>query len=346
MSGVPLPNLGKIPGVGKIIPALLVAASLIGAGFVFFGDISGGPPLKQVTLEINGDTSILFTRAGNVGSLLGERNIYPGPYDFVNPSARTPIKPGMMISYAPAERILIADAGHEPREIMSPGRTVCDLLLLEGLSVGQLDRVTPPPSTPLERDMLIEITRVEVLDVTTSRVLDPPLVIETDPELPRGNMVEVHAGSPGVAEDVTRYYFMNGEETARVDIGSRIMTQPEDRIARVGVRSTPQIASRGGTGIHRDVIEMDATGYDPGPISCWPFADGKTATGHIAGRGVCAVDPSVIPLGTELWIEGYGYALACDTGGAIKGNRIDLCFDTYREAMNWGRRNVLVYVLE
>ncbi|MCX6645022.1 MAG: 3D domain-containing protein, partial [bacterium] len=214
------------------------------------------------------------------------------------------------------------------------------------ITIGPLDRVVPPPSTPLEEDMTVEISRVEIVDVTTSRVIDPPLVIEPDSELLRGHMVEVTPGTPGVAEDVTRYYYLNGEETTRVDIGSRIMTQPEERVARVGVRSMPPLLSRGNAGIHRNVMEMEATAYDPGPLSCGPFANGRTATGQVATRGVCAVDPTVIPLGTELWIEGYGYALACDTGGAIHGNRIDVCFDSRSEALRWGRKNVLVYVLE
>ena len=346
MSGVPLRKLAKIPDVGIILSALFLAASLIGAGFVFFGDISGGSPQRQVTLEADGISEVYFTRASTVGEFLREQNIDPQPYDHVIPAAVTPIKPGLFISFSPAERVYLADSGAEPHEIMCAGQTVCDLLTMQDITIGPLDRVVPPLATPLEKDMTVEITRVDVLDITTSRVIEPPLVIEPDAELPRGRMEEVSPGSPGVAEDVTRYYFLNGEETTCTDLGSRIMIPPEERVARVGVRSAPPLLSRGSSGIHRDVMEMDATAYDPGLQSCWPFADGLTATGHVAGHGVCAVDPDVIPLGTELWIEGYGYALACDTGGAIKGNRIDLCFDTRSEALHWGRRNVLVYVLE
>ncbi|GAW29881.1 hypothetical protein ULO1_24510 [Carboxydocella sp. ULO1] len=59
-----------------------------------------------------------------------------------------------------------------------------------------------------------------------------------------------------------------------------------------------------------------------------------------------AVDPRVIPFGTRLWIEGYGEGIAADMGSGIKGNHIDLFFDSYGEAINWGMRNVTVYVLE
>jgi 3D (Asp-Asp-Asp) domain-containing protein len=58
------------------------------------------------------------------------------------------------------------------------------------------------------------------------------------------------------------------------------------------------------------------------------------------------VDPKVIPLGTRLFIPGYGYGIAADTGGVIDGNRIDLCYETRAEAMLWGRRTVTITILQ
>lgn len=79
--------------------------------------------------------------------------------------------------------------------------------------------------------------------------------------------------------------------------------------------------------------------YDPG--------NGKyTARGSVLRKGVAAVDPSVIPLGTRLYIVGYGHAIADDTGGAIVGNRIDLAFESQNEALNFGVRNVMVHILD
>jgi 3D (Asp-Asp-Asp) domain-containing protein len=72
----------------------------------------------------------------------------------------------------------------------------------------------------------------------------------------------------------------------------------------------------------------------------------RTALGLPAQYGVVAVDRRVIKLGTRLYVEGYGYAIAGDTGGAIKGNRIDLCFDEYGQAIRWGRRTVRVHILK
>ncbi|MBP2651740.1 MAG: yocH 2 [Firmicutes bacterium] len=71
-----------------------------------------------------------------------------------------------------------------------------------------------------------------------------------------------------------------------------------------------------------------------------------TARGHVVRRGLVAVDPDIIPLGTRLYINGYGYAIADDVGGAIQGNSVDLAFDNVDEAMGFGRRKVTVYILD
>ena len=96
-------------------------------------------------------------------------------------------------------------------------------------------------------------------------------------------------------------------------------------------------------GDYADVLTMEATAYYP--LDCGGDGYGITATGIPATYGVAAVDPYVIPLGTRLYIPGYGEAIAADTGGAIVGYRIDLCMESYDECMQFGRRNVTVYIL-
>lgn len=86
---------------------------------------------------------------------------------------------------------------------------------------------------------------------------------------------------------------------------------------------------------------MEATAYLPEDGN----GDGITATGVPAGYGVAAVDPDVIPLGTRIFVPGYGIALAADTGGAIEGDIVDLCYTDYDEAILFGRRDVDVYLL-
>lgn len=93
------------------------------------------------------------------------------------------------------------------------------------------------------------------------------------------------------------------------------------------------------------ILDMTATAYGPGPLDNGKWND-KTYMGGTVAKGVVAVDPAVIPMGTKLWVEGYGYAVAEDQGSAIKGNRIDLAFNTRQEALNYGIKKIRVFVLE
>ena len=90
---------------------------------------------------------------------------------------------------------------------------------------------------------------------------------------------------------------------------------------------------------------MVATAYD-GCYECnKPYYGQPSYMGLPLARGIVAVDPMVIPMGTKLYVEGYGEAIAADQGGAIKGNRVDLYFDTHQQALNYGMKTVKVTIL-
>ena len=109
-------------------------------------------------------------------------------------------------------------------------------------------------------------------------------------------------------------------------------------------RAREREADRVSRGIprYRAAYTMYASAYLPGDGG----GSGVTATGMVARRGVVAVDPDIIPLGSRLYIPGYGEAIAADTGGAIVGDTIDLCMESYDEAIEFGRRSVEVYVID
>lgn len=93
------------------------------------------------------------------------------------------------------------------------------------------------------------------------------------------------------------------------------------------------------------IFEMEATAYTDDKQSQGKWV-GQTATGVKPQIGVVAVDPKIIPLGTRLYVEGYGQAIAGDTGGAIKGNRIDVFLPNRGDCMRFGRQKVKVRVVE
>lgn len=114
------------------------------------------------------------------------------------------------------------------------------------------------------------------------------------------------------------------------------------KAAQNAVASTP---SRGASTTGKRVITMVATGYD-GCYECnKPYYGYPSYIGLPLARGIVAVDPDVIPMGTRLFVEGYGQAIAADQGNAIQGNRIDLYFDSHQEALNFGKKTVQVTIL-
>ena len=145
--------------------------------------------------------------------------------------------------------------------------------------------------------------------------------------LPKGMEEVLQEGTQGLGEVV------DTKELQRTTI-----TPMKPKIIRAGTRDigVSQLYNQ-----VKSVITMEATAYLPTDGG----GDGITATGMRARHGVVAVDPDVIPLGTRVFIPGYGEAIAADTGGDIVGNRIDVVLEDYGSAMQFGRRTVDVYIL-
>ncbi len=108
------------------------------------------------------------------------------------------------------------------------------------------------------------------------------------------------------------------------------------------------VVPKQGNGEETKYFILEATGYYPGIECCYPFDDGFTAIGDVAGRGSVAIDDKNGPLqmGQMVWIEGYGPGKCNDRGSAIKGWKIDLCFETIEEAREWGKKLVKVYLIK
>lgn len=106
----------------------------------------------------------------------------------------------------------------------------------------------------------------------------------------------------------------------------------------VELEKTHVVVSRGGTYNYVRSMNIETTAYT--------HTGNPTASGVMPKRGMVAVDPSIIPMGTKMYIEGYGYAVAEDTGGLIQGNILDLFMDTEQECVEWGRKTVKIYIIK
>lgn len=216
------------------------------------------------------------------------------------------------------------------------GGTVAEALALAGIEHDADDVLIPPATASLAPGEVVTLHRVE------RRRLDQ--VVETPfetirlpaPYLARGSEVVLADGRKGRSRVRLEVVHVDGKPYAENLLASEVLAEPRAR--RVVIGTGGQVAS----GRRLDLV---ATAYTPGTESCGPDADGRTATGGRAGYGVVAVDPNVIPLGTRLYVEGYGPAVAADVGSGIVGDRIDLCFEDIATARRFGRRTVRVYVL-
>ena len=254
------------------------------------------------------------------------------------------------VVFSPVVTAQSADAKHITATVIVDGQSweftssrasVGGILKEAGVTLGAMDRVYPNLSTPPTAGMHIRVTRITQETVSQIEKIN----YKTRIKFNRRGLSEKTVVQTGKLGEKTVKYLVTYKDGVKADtqrIAAQINAKPVDEIVAVSNVSHIMLASR--SGVRVPSMMMNASGY--APFVCGGSASGRTATGVMAGKGIVAVDPRVIRLGTQLYIEGYGYCVAGDTGGAIKGVRIDLGFDTRSQAMNFGRRSVRVYILE
>lgn len=214
--------------------------------------------------------------------------------------------------------------------------TVADTL--RGLNISADGHtVHPAPDTRIEDGMTIHVlnrhsflSHEEVEIPFATRVID-------DPTLKYGTKKVEKAGVKGkdlvTYENITRIGYQQ-----KIELERKRIQEPAEEVVRQGIAQavwTPE-----GYVPYKYKIIAESTAYTWGG-----GASGNTSLGLTPKRGIIAVDPRRIPYYTKMYIPGYGYAMAGDTGGAINGHRIDLFMDSLAECYQWGRREVEVYIL-
>jgi 3D (Asp-Asp-Asp) domain-containing protein len=224
------------------------------------------------------------------------------------------------------------------------GRFASAIFFVATLTLGSLIAAAAPVSVT---NLTWHHNGVLTWEGVEHHVIAPPSIRRFSISLGSGHSKVASLGSPGVLELRVQYSQRSGKPVHRSILASAVTVVPKPRVVVEGVGGTP-LANFAAHGIAQmvsmahDAILMIATAYS---ADCGSGCDGMTAIGRRAGFGIVAVDPRVIPIGTHLYIPGYGFAIAGDTGGDIVGNRIDLGFDTLEDAMRFGRQDVKVYRL-
>ncbi|MBV9864772.1 MAG: G5 domain-containing protein [Abitibacteriaceae bacterium] len=258
--------------------------------------------------------------------------------------------------------------------------TVKEALAAMGVKLEKTDRTVPSGAAPAYDGMTIQVTRVRVELQKQHEYRAQDVRYKPTADLGRGAVQTVFEGKPRVIETTYRVWTVDGKVARREFISRQVSQEMQTKIIGLGAKAryVPShipyhsryaqafgLSARGGSPRDRMMgkavpapvappapdtfravrcIELVATGYSPDPSE--NGGSTRTCTGLPIGYGAAAVDPRVVPLGTKMYVEGYGYAFACDTGGAIKGRRIDLAYDSYRVANSQGHRKVRVWILE
>jgi 3D (Asp-Asp-Asp) domain-containing protein len=287
----------------------------------------------EIILIEQGKSVAIKTGAKTVKELIEERKIIINENDQVIPGIETALTDGMSIEIKRAKSVeIIADGKNIT--LNTTAHLVKEVLDEAGVALGQHDKVIP--GLQEAADSQIKVIRVTNKNLTEQK--DIPYEIERKPEesLYKGEQRVLQKGKPGLEKYVYEVVLEDGKEVARKLIQKIVVREPVKEVVAMGNRQT---VSRGGKTLEFErVLNMVATGYT--------HTGNRTYTDIWPSVGVVAVDPNVIPLGTRLYIEGYGYATALDIGSSIKGNRIDLFFETKAQAWKWGRRTVQVFVLQ
>ncbi|HBV86602.1 MAG TPA: hypothetical protein DEF42_08095 [Desulfosporosinus sp.] len=294
---------------------------------------------SSVPVQLSVDEQLFNTRtpAKTVGDALKDLSERYGleikDVDEVNVSRLEPVTEQMEIKVLRAIPIQVSADGKKFDTYLAP-RTVGDALKKLGIVLGSMDRVSLALGHMLQPNDQLTVVRVaQRIETVKSEI--PYQTVAKPADYPVGLPDRtVSRGSNGIQEQTVKLTLEDGKEVDREILDQRVVEPPTNQVV---LRGTQTSISRGGNTISfKRAYIMRASAY------CIP--GGTTATGASVRTGIIAVDPRVIPLGRKVYVEGYGPARALDTGGAIKGNRIDLYMNSREEALSWGVRNVTVYV--
>jgi 3D (Asp-Asp-Asp) domain-containing protein len=302
----------------------------------------GLPFGRTVHVYVDGREQTIRSYRPTVGEALQHAQIALRPGDRIVPGAATFLWPGIEVKVIRAVPVTLR-IGSSSSSTRVAAASVGDALRLSGVTLGPVDQVYPAAEASVRPGMRITVERRQWNRWTEQRRVLFTSRTVADPQLFKGNRMVRTVGRDGLNERAVEVLYVNGRPAATFPHAWTVVQPPVDHVIALGTRA--MVASRGSFAGH-EYMMLEATAYYPGPDNFGGGVGPRTAIGMMAQRGVVAVDPAVIPLGSRVYVEGYGYAIAADTGGAIKGMKIDLCVNTYDEAMHFGRQTVKVYILD
>lgn len=315
------------------LPLLYLLVALVVVLTGVFASVSWA--VKEITLSVDSNEKILKTWSFTVGDLLEKENIVLGPNDAVMPALTEKIREGSVVEVIRSHKVTVTAQGQN-HQLDTTAGTVGDAVEQMGIAINEGDIVQPGIGEKITGDTNIKITRVVTKEKLEKAEIAFNFRRTTNPDMDRGISKTIRKGKAGVEQQQWQVVYHDGQEVSRSMVDRKIVTPPVEEVLVVG---SGQTVSRGGNNIKFErAMDVVATAYT--------YTGNNTASGRAPCYGVVAVDTSVIPMGSKLYIEGYGAATALDRGGAIRGNRIDVFLETTAQAKKWGVRKVRLYVLK
>ena len=344
-------NIKRFFSLKEVVIAILAIAISVSTGLGVFLYLK-----KDVVINVEGKHLVVKTMKDTVNECLKQNDIAVSSYDYISMPLEAKLQKLKVnqINIKKAVPVSIIADG-EKSMIMTYRDTVGETLANSPIKPAGLDRLDGVSlSDKIMKDMAIKIVRVKE-DIIIEKESIPFQVLKRENgRLNIGTEKVVKNGQEGIREKQFKVVAEDGREISKKLVNDSVVLAPITMIMEFGTVLNHKTA-RGDVLRYKKVLDMRATAYtasfkDTGKNPGHPEF-GITRMGILAKKGVIAVDPRVIPLGTRVYVEvagstpDYGFALAADTGGAIKGNLIDLYYDTQQFVDRWGVKKVKVYIL-
>ncbi|MFD2805980.1 ubiquitin-like domain-containing protein [Litchfieldia salsa] len=296
-----------------------------------------------VSIAVDDQKEEVWTTLDTVKELLEFKEININEHDQISPGLDAKISKDLNVSIEKAFELTM-NVGGEEQQVWSTSTTVADFLKNQNITLGQLDRVEPEMGKEIAKDSVVKVIRVEKVTDVVEEPVSYAVVTKKDNSLEKGKQKVINAGKEGKLAKHYEVVLENGKEVSRELIKSETVNESVNRIVAVGTKVIQQQVSRNNDSVSKEFY-VSSTAYTANCSGC----SGITSTGinlkANPNAKVIAVDPSVIPLGTKVYVEGYGYAVAGDVGSSIKGHKIDVFFPEKSQAYRWGSRKVKIKVL-
>ena len=289
-----------------------------------------------VTILAGGEQQTVRTATQTVGAALTEAGLEVYGSDGVDPPLGTWLQPNMTIQVQRSFPLTIAADGRII-QIRSHHTNVLDVLAEAGIGLVGYDYTIPGPDAPIKANDTIQVIRV----TEDFRLEDVPIPFQTlwqaSDQLDLDSTAVVSNGLPGIKRQRIRVRYENGLEVSQTVDGEWVAQQPVNQVIGYGTRiNVRTVSTPEGSLEYWRLVRMRVTAYTAASSGKAPDHPnyGITASGVPAGTGVVAVDRSVVPFRSNVYVPGYGVGFAGDTGGGVRGRWIDLGYDE-DEYVSW-----------